>query len=80
LLKTVLETSDTPETINDAPHWAKSSRLSYLLVKEFSSLAKLLGEQELVQWMLQRKIPEQVMRDAGIRVVKRPGHAGLVAG
>ncbi len=66
-LRTVLEAFDTPDTTPDAPDWAKSSRLSYLLVKEFSSLAKFLGEEELVQWMLQRKIHEQAMRDAGIR-------------
>jgi glycosyltransferase involved in cell wall biosynthesis len=76
MLKIVLETFDTLDSTPEVPKWARQSRLSYLLVKKFSSLAKLLGDEELVQWMLQRKIPEQVMRDAGIRVVKRPGHAG----
>ncbi len=61
-LRTMLETFDTPDIAPDAPQWAKPSRLSYLLVREYASLSKLLGEQTMVQWMRQKGVPAEVVR------------------
>ncbi len=68
LFETLLDTLDTPDTTPDAPAWATPSRLSYLFVKEYAPLAKLLGESALNRWMIKKGVPAKVMRDAGIRV------------
>lgn len=63
-LKTILETFDTEDVSSDAPEWAKPSRLSHLLVTHFSSLAKILGAEFVVNWMRNRKIPEFLIAQA----------------
>ncbi len=65
-LKTVLETFDTPDDALDAPEWAKSSRLSRLLLLHYPRVAAVLGETAVVDWMRERRIPEPVLREAGL--------------
>jgi len=63
-LRILLETLDAPDLTPGAPEWARSSRLSYLLVQNYVHLAQLLGENEVLKWMRQKRIPRRVRRNA----------------
>jgi len=74
----VLDTLDTPDITPDAPAWAKPSRLSYALLKEHVSLTKLIGERQLVRWMIEKGTPKKVIQDVGIKVPLSDQIAGRV--
>jgi hypothetical protein len=64
LWRQALLAADTVDQTLDAPAWARGSRLSYLLVKRFTSLASVFREQDLVAWIGKRGIPLSVLRSS----------------
>lgn len=67
LLKRSLFAADTRETCDDAPAWARKSRLSHLFVTRYASLAAVAGESKIACWMFEKGVPARVMKEAGIR-------------
>jgi hypothetical protein len=62
LWREALLAADTDDQTLDTPAWAKGSRLSYLLVKRFASLASVFRKKDLVTWIGERGIPLRVLR------------------
>ncbi|MGP8231827.1 MAG: glycosyltransferase family 2 protein [Methylovirgula sp.] len=67
LLKRSLFAADTQDTSENAPAWARNSRLSYLFVKRYASLAPVVGERKIACWMFEKGVPAKVLKKAGIR-------------
>jgi glycosyltransferase involved in cell wall biosynthesis len=71
LLKRSLFAADMRETCDDAPAWARHSRLSHLLVKRYASLAAVAGERNVTRWMFEKGVPAKVLKENGIRYAFR---------
>jgi glycosyltransferase involved in cell wall biosynthesis len=67
LLKRSLFAADMRETCDNAPAWARNSRLSHLLVKQYASLAPVAGERNVARWMFEKGVPAKVLKEEGIR-------------
>ncbi len=67
LLKRSLFAADMRDTSDNAPAWARNSRLSSLLLERHALLAPVVGERNIACWMFETGVPAKVLKEAGIR-------------